>query len=133
MYTFSKSERLCSKILIEKLFKSGHTFYLEPFKVFWLETPDLESVSNAQLLTGVSKKNLKKSVDRNKIKRRIKEAYRLNKQILYDTLEINNKKFIIAILYTSKQINDFDYIQNKIILILQRLQKEINRTLYLPS
>jgi len=129
MYTFSKSERLCSKLLIDKLFKEGLSFYLAPFKVMWLETPIPCCKSNAQILIGVSKKLIKKSVYRNKIKRQIKEAYRLNKLILYDTLNTNNRQCVFAILYTSKQINDYNYIQDKILLILQRLQKELSVTL----
>jgi len=126
MYTFSKSERLCSKILIDKLFKNGSSFYLEPFKVMWLDTAIPDCKSNAQIIIGVSKKLIKNAVCRNKIKRRIKEAYRLNKHTLYNTLEINNKQCVIAFLYTTKQINDFNLIQNKILLILQRLQKELS-------
>ena len=126
MYTFSKSERLCSKLIIDKLFKNGAVFYLAPFKVFWLEIPIADCKSNAQLLIGVSKKLIRKSVCRNKIKRQIKEAYRLNKNSLYKTLSISNKQCAIAILYNSKQISDFNSTQNKILLILQRLQKELS-------
>jgi len=129
MYTFSKSERLNSKLLIDKLFNSGTSFYIDNFKVIWLENPIPENKVNAQILIGVSKKLIKKAVCRNKIKRRIREAYRLNKHILCTTLDTNNRQCLFAILYTSKLINDYNSIQNKILLILQRLQKEFSSAL----
>lgn len=129
MPTFSKSERLCSKVLIEKVFNEGHSFYIEPFKIIWIETIYPDFKFNAQILIGVSKKAVKKSVCRNKLKRQIKEAYRLNKHILYNTLVNSNKQCAIALIYTGKIITDYNYIQNKILLILQRLKNEINGSL----
>jgi len=125
MPTFSKSERLCSTILITKLFDKGTAFYIDPFKVIWIETPLPDNKHNVQILIGVSKKNIKKSVDRNRMKRLIKEAYRLNKHILCDALKEDNKQYALAVLFNGKQIIDFAQLQNKILLILHRLKKEL--------
>jgi len=72
----------------------------------------------------VPKSNFRKAVDRNKIKRRIREAYRLNKQIIQESVSELPHPVIISISYTAKEILPFAIIQEKIILILQRLMKE---------
>jgi ribonuclease P protein component len=77
----------------------------------------------AQLLISVPKLNLRKAVQRNKIKRRIREAYRLNKGILYDDLMERQQQMALCIIYTSKEILPSSLIREKIILLLQRLRK----------
>lgn len=106
------------------LFSQGNCFYFEPFKIYWMFTEEIDTT--AQVLINASKKKIKRAVDRNKMKRRIREAYRLNKQPFYDALNSQNKKCVLAILYTSRRLSDYKLIENKIILILQRLQKEFN-------
>jgi ribonuclease P protein component len=139
-FTFKKEERLSSKKLIDELFKSGSSFYLQPFKIFFAP-PDPEypgvtglnlpkgetssaSPAPAQVLISVSKTNFKRAVDRNKIKRLIREAYRLNKKTLYGSLEKKNRHLIIAILYTSKKIEPFSSIQQKLVAVLMRLAED---------
>ncbi|OQA01392.1 MAG: ribonuclease P [Bacteroidetes bacterium ADurb.Bin408] len=124
MFSFHKSEKLRSKKIMDELFAHGNCFYFEPFKVYWMFSGEIEA--KAQVLINASKKKIKRAVDRNKMKRLIREAYRLNKQPFYNSLDIQNKKCVMAILYTSKRLSDYKLIENKIILILQRLQKEFN-------
>ena len=101
--TFKKSERLCSKKLIKELFNRGSSFYLYPFKVLVLEN---ESPNKShQVLFSVPKRNFKKAVDRNLLKRRIREAYRLNKQFY-----LNSQPKLIAYIYSPKEILDFQII-----------------------
>jgi len=109
---------------MDALFNQGQCFYFEPFKVYWMITDEADTT--AQILINASKKKIKRAVDRNMIKRRIRESYRLNKHPLLETLQSHNKKCVMAILYTSRQLSEYKLIENKIILILQRLQKEIN-------
>ena len=88
MYTFKKEERLCNKKLIDELFHNGSSFLCYPFKVSWLLV-DEPAQFPAQVLFSVSKKRYKRAVDRNLIKRRMREAYRLHKQQhLYDLLSM---------------------------------------------
>jgi len=118
--TFGKSERLCSKKLIKELFNRGSSFYTHPFKVIFLPNPDQEVVQH-QLLISVPKRNFKKAVDRNKIKRRIKEAYRLNKK--HFPVDANNP-LMIAYIYTAKESLKYELIQEKLKNSLLRLSTE---------
>jgi len=122
--TFTKEERLCSKKLIDFLFANSQTFYVNPFKIKWVYE-DFETELPAQSLVVVPKRYFKKAHDRNKIKRQIREAYRKNKKILYDPLIINRKKIAIAIIYNEKEIFSSNFIEEKIILTLQRLKQKL--------
>lgn len=121
--TFSKEERLCSHRLIGMLFTKGNTFYLKPFRIKWMRQLP-QGASPAQVMMSVPKYNFHKAVLRNLIRRRMKEAFRLNKQLLYNSLSGSGCQIIFCITYTAKEIVDFDIIQAKIILLLQRLIDE---------
>ncbi len=122
-FTFKKEERLSRKKLIDELFERGSSFYLQPFKIIFLEKKS-EVTFPAQVLISVSKRNFKRAVDRNKIKRLIREAYRMNKHSLYESLQKKNRQLIIAILYTAKTIESFPIIQQKVIMLLARLAEK---------
>jgi ribonuclease P protein component len=129
IYSFQKEERLCSKKLLTVLFNNGSSFLLYPFRVTWVYSLSLNQDFPVQLLTAVPKKRFKSSVDRNAIKRKIKEAYRLNKgQYLYPRLQ--NNKILLSLNYVGNQIHEFDYIQKKLlatfILLLKKLEEHEN-------
>jgi ribonuclease P protein component len=121
MQTFKKEERLSKTKVINKLFSEGEKFTIDPFRIIWLDI-QIESNYPAQVLITVSKKYFKKAVDRNLIKRRIREAYRKNKVDFYMSLNKNAKKCVFALLYNSDEIASYKHIEEKIILVLQRLQ-----------
>jgi ribonuclease P protein component len=73
MYTFKKEERLCSKVLIKKLFDQGAAISQAPFRTLWMET-SFEAKVPLQIVISVPKKRFKRAVDRNTIKRQIREA-----------------------------------------------------------
>ena len=126
MLTFRKEERLCSKKLIDNLFSKGKTFYVRPFKVVWIDMP-LETPVPVQVLMLVGKRHVKNAVDRNKIKRRIREAYRKNKSLFYDFLSQSGKQCAFVIMLTSAEKISYQETEKKIVLILQRLQSEYEK------
>jgi ribonuclease P protein component len=125
MYTFKKEERLCNKKLIDELFHNGSSFLCYPFRVSWLAVTE-PSPYPAQILFAVAKKRYKKAVDRNLIKRRMREAYRLQKQqYLYDQLTIGEKKIILSVGYIGKTIEPYDLMEKKMLKLLGQLMGQV--------
>ena len=120
--TFKKEERLSSKKSIALLFADGDSFFQYPFKVIFKKEQTTHPFP-VQLLISVSKRNFKKAVDRNKIKRLVREAYRTNKHLLYEGVNNNKGSLLLGFIYTAKTIPEYKEVESKIILILQRLIK----------
>lgn len=129
--TFTKSERLCSKKVLGELFKKGsasvRTFYLFPFRVLYLpHDPDRTEALPAIVIT-VPKRTFKRAVDRNLVRRRVREAYRLNNVNAGQRVEPSQSRpgharpAYIAFLYTAKQIISFDEIEKGMKLALTKL------------
>jgi len=126
MYTFKKEERLCNKRLIDELFHNGSSFLCYPFKASWLLVDDEAQTVSAQILISVSKRRYKRAVDRNLIKRRLREAYRLQKQQhLYELLVSSDKKIVLSLGYIGKQIESFDFIEKKMLKLLKQLSEQL--------
>lgn len=115
-YTFPKSERLTGKKSIEELFAKGSSFFVHPIVLKY----QLVEGASHKILIAVSKKALKKAVDRNLVRRRIREAYRLNKHQLSAK---NNSFYNLAFIYTDQNILAYKEIENKLCKLLQRLEK----------
>ena len=115
-YRLPKSERLYADKLIKELFSEGSSFFLYPFKVLFF-VKGLEGNGTAQVLFSVSKKKIKKAVGRNLVRRRIKEAYRLNKSLL----ALEKKDISIGLIYVSSDLMEFADLQPKISAVLKKL------------
>ena len=107
-FSLKKSERLSRKRIIDKLFTEGNTCFIYPLKVVFLET-ELPVGQLVQVGFSVSKRNFKKAVQRNLIKRRMREAYRLNKHILFERRR--NKQLAVMLIFSGKEIEDFQTIE----------------------
>ena len=123
-YTLGKEERLKSRKVIEHLFKKGKSFSIFPLRVVW----QYQQNATATLQAGftASSKNFKKAVDRNRIRRLMKEAYRLQKNELQQILQVNNKSIAIFIIYVGKELPLYQLISDKTNAVLQKLQKLAN-------
>lgn len=124
--SFKKEERLCNKRLIEKLFHSGSSFHFYPFRVTFLSS--LEINVPAQVIIAVPKRRFKRAVDRNLLKRRIREVYRVHKQeLLYNFLVQHQAQLLFSIQYIGKEIHDFSFIEPKLKETLRKLQGEYGK------
>ncbi|GAB3822797.1 hypothetical protein GCM10028895_28160 [Pontibacter rugosus] len=101
-YTFSKEEHLCSKRLISLLFSKGSSFNLYPLRFVYLSAQELP-LGQTQVLVSVSKRYFKRATDRNRLKRQMREAYRLNKHVLLQHPEQAPR--LLGILYIGKEKN----------------------------
>ena len=128
LFSFRKDEILRKKKLIDRLFTEGSTFYIYPFKIFWLETA-LESLNPAQILFSVGKRSFKRAVDRNRVKRQIREVYRVQKHELYDKLVKDQQQCVMGIIYTTNVMLTTGELEIKIKAVLKRLNSELNKKL----
>lgn len=120
---FSKHEKLKSKIAIDALFSKGKSINVSPIRLVFLSKEE-ESTIIANVGVVVPKKQVKLAVNRNLIKRRMREAYRLNNSELKTTLKKNGLALNMMFIYSSKQILDYTTIENKIKVILTRLTEQ---------
>jgi ribonuclease P protein component len=121
-FTLGKQERLKSRKLLEQLFRDGSTLFIYPMKTYY-SAKNLPAGITLQAGFGVSSRVFKKAVDRNRIKRLMREAYRLQKNNLQHSLTISGKQLAIFFLYTGKELPDFNLIKEKMSLLLQNLEK----------
>ena len=134
-FTLGKNERLKSRKLIEQLFKEGKSFNAFPFRVYYLfpekilnpgSYRDQSRICGIQFGAGVSNRNFKKAVDRNRIKRLTREAYRLQKKSLEEMLTTKAKSLSLFFIYTQKELPDYQTVFEKTSLILNKLVKIID-------
>jgi ribonuclease P protein component len=131
-FTLGKNERLKSRKLIEQLFSEGKSFATGPFRIYYFISVAANNVSssafNVQFGTGVSSKNFKRAVDRNKIKRLTREAYRLQKLPLYDKVKEKKIQLNIFFIYTGKELPDFKLAKEKVAVALKKLYNIVDES-----
>ncbi|MBS3912882.1 MAG: ribonuclease P protein component [Bacteroidetes bacterium] len=103
-FTFRKEERLCSQKIISGLFEPGFFISRYPFRIHVLYTSLPTEEVTAQVMFVVGKKRFKKAVDRNRIKRVMREMYRLNKAKIYTALMQAGKTAALAVIYTGDKM-----------------------------
>jgi ribonuclease P protein component len=114
LFKFRKEERLKGEKIIKELFDKGSSFYFFPFRILVMPAPDPQPAAH-RVLFSVSKKIFKNAVDRNRIKRLMRESYRLNKNLLPQTPIL-----LIAYIYNAKEILTFAQIQERLIKAFNR-------------
>lgn len=121
-FTLGKNERLKSRKSIEQLFAEGKKIVVAPYKVLYMLNPAVQESSLA-FGTGVSAKHFKKAVDRNRIKRLTREAWRLQKSPLHEKIKAKKTQLNIFFIYTGKELPGYDDVYKKIGSILNKIDK----------
>ncbi len=122
-FSFSKNERITSRNTIISLFSSGKAVKAFPLYAKYIFVPEQEV--SCQILISVSKKKVKLAVNRNRIKRLVRESYRLNKFLLTDFLEQNELKIALNINYSLSDVISFSEIEDSVKRILTKICSDI--------
>ena len=117
-----KEERLHGKRVIANLFAHGRSFFLPPFKVFWIQIPEINSFPTGFAIS-VPKRRFKRAVKRNLIKRRTREAFRTNKQILNATVT-DGSQIHLMLIYVSDRLLPFVELNDAMKKIVQRIARQ---------
>lgn len=128
MYSLPKSEILRGKTSLDKLFKEGQRMNEYPFRVFYQINSFVEETPALRFGIVVPKRVSKLAHERNRIKRIVREAYRLNRNAYASALANNNKQVDFFLVYTGKIKPVSAKIHDKIIIILQRLTQDHDTT-----
>lgn len=120
---FHKNEHLKNVSVIESIFSKGKSFAVYPIRLIWVTLPLNDDKVPFQITISVPKRKFAKAVDRNHIKRKIRESYRLNKHILFDKLEPDNtQQWAMVFIYTGKKDPVYADIEQSMKGILTRLK-----------
>jgi ribonuclease P protein component len=122
--TLGRSERLKSEKAINQLFETGTSLSVNPVRLIYQMNPATEKFP-VKIGFAVPKKNFKRAVDRNLLKRRMREAYRLNKSLIAKEILPSFSCLEIMLIYQSRKIEDYDKIRLSIIDLLKKLSSKI--------
>jgi len=122
--TFSKAERLCSSTLIDRLFSEGNRqISVFPVRLVWLLADDIDGI---QVLISVPKRNFHHAVDRNRIKRQIREFYRTQSSSLKETVAVKGKGLALAFLFNDNKLWDSDKLDQRLAQALEKLVETLS-------
>ncbi|HXH19417.1 MAG TPA: ribonuclease P protein component [Chitinophagales bacterium] len=123
MPTFTRHERLKSKKLIERLFERGQSIDAPPLRMVWM--PAIAFCMPAQVSFSVARRSFRQAVERNRIKRLMREAWRLRKQELYSFLSEKKTSLAVMLIFTGKKKPRFHEVQEKLVTIIQQLTRSV--------
>ncbi len=123
--TFPKHERIKSRKLISALFREGRKVRSQNLLLLYLEQPVDSRKSPVQFGVTVAKRNVKRAVDRNRIKRLVREAYRKQKSEFIEQLGVH-KRYALFVVYLSHDILPYAHIENQMSRVLQRWLQSIS-------
>ena len=123
-FSYNKTEKLKSRKQLDILFAKGKSFTVFPVKVWYAYAEEQDNILKTGV--GVSSRNFKKAVHRNRIKRLLREAYRTEKQPLQTYLNNTEKKLAVFLLFVDKALPAYSVVKEKTGLCIQRLIKQLN-------
>ena len=120
-HTFKKSERLCSRILMDRLFQGDNrSVSAYPIRAVFLPV-EPTAQQGVSVLISVPKKRFHDAVDRNRVKRQLREAYRKHKHAITSRMAERGEGLLIAFVYVSPQIESTDYIEKRMVRLLDKI------------
>jgi ribonuclease P protein component len=122
-----RDERLKSRKQLKALFEEGRSLTTFPLRCIWLRSETSEQFP-VRVAFSVSRRIWRNAVDRNLLKRRMREAYRLNKHLLYEAIQPGEGQLLLACLYTSNESCAFDQVQEAMSKALVRIAKRLSQT-----
>lgn len=123
-YSFTKEERLSRKRSIDLLFEKGRSFVAFPLRVVYLPLEETASVP-VSILISVSKKRIRRAVGRNRVKRLVREAYRVHKYDLVDSLSEEKRRMLVAFLYMDGEIHPFSGVEKAMVKAIRILREKV--------
>ena len=129
MFTFRKKERLCSRTLIEKLFhrEGSRSMAAFPLRLVYMRTADGGGNAPVQVLVSVPKRCFKRAVKRNRVKRQVREAYRKNKDMLYEAVaRSGGEGLALAFIWLDDKLWDTAKVEHKVVNLIQRLAEKLD-------
>ena len=125
-HTFGKNERLKSSLAIQNLLKNGKTMSIFPLKIYWDLSTDPHQKYPARMAVSVPRRKIRKAVDRNRMKRLLRESYRQNKNIIYEPLCEKGLAIALVILFLQDELLSFDLLNPVMRQLLHKLAAKLN-------
>ncbi len=124
--TFTKEERICSKLQLDRLF-NGRSFSMSayPIRAVFCREEALADEVKVKIMVSVPKKCFKRAVKRNRVKRQIREAYRLNKRCISDKLDSANGVLLVAFIWLDNKLWPTSEVEKKMKSLMNRISEKM--------
>lgn len=123
-FTLSKEERICSKKLINELFTgNGRSMTAFPLRVVFMKRTIVDDQPRAAMLVSVPKRYFKHAVDRNRVKRQVREAFRRNKSIITQNLTDDHEAVAMAFVWLTDEKFPSSEVENRMVRLLTRISE----------
>lgn len=124
-FTFKKEERVTGKKRIETLFAHGRSFISYPFRIVFYTYECAAAPAPVSILISIPKKRLKRATDRNRMKRLVREAYRLNKTLFRDDLLPENHRMDVAFIYVKDELAGYEVVEKSVCKSLREISNKL--------